>query len=427
MQLIARMAILAFVFTIPWENMIVIPGFGTISKLTGIVAFSLGFVAFLLQPQLRNFKAFHVLFLSFVMYSAISYVWTVDNELSLDRIRSNFQLVLFVWLIWQFLETERHVLQAIQFYVLGSVVGAVATLVAYLAGVQSSYMRYSAEGFDPNELSVFLAIAIPMAWYLSMRHQTVWLVWLNRLLIAALLIAILLTGSRTGLVVACVGITFILITMSRGSTGAKISVGLLLIVGAIALPQVIPESTWARLATLEEELASGTLNNRTNIWSAGLSIWLNNLAFGVGAGAFRTATHINHGFVAAPHNTFLSILVELGAVGFMLFGAIMYVVWKKISEMPYLERWLYLSTCIILMLGLFTLTWETKKPLWLLGSLILCHAMALVEPYTQLPDEKSDISVSETPSRLLQLKNKHNLLSSKPRQLYFADAKKSKL
>jgi len=413
MQGVARFAILVFVFTIPWENMVVIAGFGTISRLAGMVAFGLGVIAFLLQPRFRNLQPFHMLFLGLVMYSALSYGWTLDQAFSMERIRSNLQLVLFVWLVWQFVESERQVFQIAQFYVLGATVAAVGTVAAYVSGVQVVYLRYSAEGFDPNELSIILAVAIPLAWYLSLRHSSALLIWGNRLLIPLLLVAILLTGSRTGLVVAGVGLLFLLLTLARGSAGAKAALGLLIVLGIAALPHLIPVSTWTRLSTLEDEIVSGTLNNRTTIWTAGFSVWLDHLAFGVGAGAFPTAVQLVLEARAAPHNSFLSILVELGAVGFLLFAAIIFTVWKRTRLLPALERHLYLSILLILALGLFTLTWETKKPLWLLCSLMLCHAVARVEGRR---DDHHAPSIAETEvrqsTRLLQTKADNPLLTS---------------
>ena len=412
MHNVARFSILVFIFTIPWENMLVIPGIGTISRLAGMLAFAMGLIAFLLQPQLRNMKLFHVLFLTFVMYSAVSYGWSLDHALSMERINSYLQLVLFVWLIWQFVETEQHVLFCGQSYVLGAQVGAVATVTAWLSGVQVVYLRYSAEGFDPNELSIILAAAIPLAWYLSLRQTSVWFVWLNRLSIPLLLFAILLTGSRTGLVVASVGTLFVLSTLARGSTSAKATVAILALLGVVALPQLIPESTWARLGTLENEITNGTMNHRTTIWSAGFDIWLNHLAFGVGTGAFRTATLLTHGFKAVSHNTFLSILVELGATGFLIFAGILFVTWQQLRTLPNLERKLYLTICFILILGLFTLTWETKKPVWLFCSLLLCHALARAEETDSVVGQTAEPVNTDLSTNLLQQKAARPLLAS---------------
>lgn len=414
MQAVARMAILVFVFTIPWENMVVISGIGTISRLVGMGAFGLGIMAFLLQPQFRNMQAFHGVFLAFVMYSAISYGWSLDQTLSIERIGSNLQLVLFVWLVWQFVLSEQHVLRNMQFYVLGAMVAAIGTVSAYLSGVQVVYLRYSAEGFDPNELSIILAMAIPLAWYLSMRHSAAVLVWGNRLLIPVLLVAILLTGSRTGLVVASVGLLFLLSTLAHGSASSKVTVVLLLMLGAVALPQLIPDSIWARLSTLEEEIVDGTMNNRTTIWMAGLGVWLDHLAIGVGAGSFPAAVQLVLGSRAAPHNSFLSILVELGAIGFLLFTAIIFLVWKQLRTLSTLERHLYLSIFLILSLGLFTLTWEAKKPVWLLCSLLLCHVAGRIDS-EEIVDKKDPVLDSGVNQRhqLLQKKASPYLLKLK--------------
>ena len=411
MQAIARIAIFAFIFTIPWENMIVFPGFGTISRLTGMVAFGFGLAAFFLKPQIRNLTAFHIVFLIFVMYSANSYWWSLDPITSMERINSYLQLVLFVWLLWQFVETEMHILNCMQAYMIGAVVGSIGTIVAWMSGIQSDYLRYSAEGFDPNELSVILAIAIPVAWYLSLRYSSFFLVWLNRSIIPLLWVAILLTSSRTGLIVASVGTLFIIVSLAQGSMGTKIAFAIVALATVFIIPQLIPDSTWQRMGTVESEIVSGTLGNRTMIWAAGIDIWFNNLAFGVGTGAFNAAAILTHGFGATCHNTYLQILVELGATGLMIFAGLMFVIWRKIQLLPVLERRLYLIVCAVLVLGISTLTWETKKPVWLLCSLILSHAVVLAK---RKDEESNETEIAEEPvsRRLLQVKSERPLLQN---------------
>jgi O-antigen ligase len=202
------------------------------------------------------------------------------------------------------------------------------------------------------------------------------------------------------------------VSLAHGSTGSKIAFAILAVATAFILPQLIPESTWERMGTLESEIVGGTLGNRTIIWSAGIDIWLNHLAFGVGTGAFSAATVLMHGFAATCHNTYLQILVELGATGFMIFGGLMFVIWKQIQVLPVLERRLYLLVCAVLVLGISTLTWETKKPVWLLCSLILCHGAVLS---TRKEGESNEAQVVEeaVSGSVLQVKSEQQLLKTR--------------
>ena len=55
-------------------------------------------------------------------------------------------------------------------YLGGAVVSAAATIVRYSLNQQTYWRRYAAPGFEPNDLGLTLALAIPMALYLALRR-----------------------------------------------------------------------------------------------------------------------------------------------------------------------------------------------------------------------------------------------------------------
>ena len=76
---------------------------------------------------------------------------------------------------------------------------------------------------------------------------------------------------------------------------------------------------------------------------------------------------------AVAHNTFLSVLVELGVVGAALLLALLASMLYCAIRMRYLERCLWISLLLTWMIGVSALTWEYHKPTWLLFGLLTAH------------------------------------------------------
>ena len=154
---------------------------------------------------------------------------------------------------------------------------------------------------------------------------------------------------------------------------ACVSLLLLLVMGAVRLA---PSASRERLATLPNEVAHGTFHNRTRIWKAGLRLFRHRPLRGVGAAAYPEAAVPWLGRSPLPtqpytaHNTFLSVLVETGAIGFAIWALMLAAAaWFAFLLEP-AERALWLATLAVWTTGVFTLAWETRKPTWLILALI---------------------------------------------------------
>jgi O-antigen ligase len=138
-----------------------------------------------------------------------------------------------------------------------------------------------------------------------------------------------------------------------------------------------PVATRQRLATVTSELTRGTLHNRTMIWKAGLKVLRRHPVLGIGAGAYPEAVRPQLGTPGVPgaqyvaHNTFLSVLVECGAIGFGVYALMLGTVAMYVWTLPPTERALWAIMLAVWAVGVSTLTWEHYKPSWLIVALIM--------------------------------------------------------
>lgn len=368
---------LVFVFTIPWETVIESPALGSISRIIGLAMAATWLVALIFARHMRKPKAFHAALCAFVALNAASIFWSANPGATTILILTWFQLLIMALLFWDLYTTRKAVIAALQMYVLGAYVVLGDTLANFFVGNAFYHGRFNATGTSPDDTGVILALALPIAAYLIAFRQSdrfaVPLKILNSLYIPAAFIGIALSGTRTALVVAVPGVLFLVGLVMRSRFSTQILVGLLLIIGTtIVLPR-IPAASIQRLETTRSAMESGNLNGRHRLWSEGFASFVRHPMLGVGANMFRS---INTEHKVA-HNSFVSVLVELGLVGLLLFLTTVIIAGIQIFGQPLWDKWLWICIFVGWILGSSTLTWEYRKTTWLFLNLFVVSAAAL--------------------------------------------------
>ncbi|MGA2721734.1 MAG: O-antigen ligase family protein [Bryobacteraceae bacterium] len=363
------------VFSLPLEKSVVVFDIGSISRTFGLAAFAVTLALAIWTRRVRRPNAALLAAAAYVAWCVLTVVWSISRPASVARAATMAQLLGMLWVVWECCRTRRAQTWLLRAYVAGASAASLLTVARYTLGQQTYYNRYAAPGFDPNDMGVTLALAIPMCLHMaaSSRGRAAWAV---RVAAALIMAGLLLTGSRTALAAACVAFLYSALTWRAAGTAQRATgaaLALLLILGTFRLA---PQTSRQRLATLPEEAFTGTFHGRTRIWKTGLRVLESNWAQGVGIAAFPEAvkpwlgTSPIPGMPYTAHNTFLSVLVETGVPGALLFGLLLVTVALFAWMLGPSERALWFTVLAVWVAGVSTLTWEQRKPTWLIFGLI---------------------------------------------------------
>jgi O-antigen ligase len=372
MTTFAYAALWTFVFSIPWANLTASSGVNVITKLMGIVAAGLMVLAVVISGRIRRWHMFHVAALLFVSWAACCLL-VFQQKLPL-KFYTFLQLALLLWIIWELAPSKGKQLGLMMAYVFGTYVASFGTILLFRRE-GSALRRFAVGGGDANTLAVTLALALPMAWYLGMTFQRPLLRWICRAYLPVGIVAIGLTGSRGGMLVSMIALLIVPLTMTNVSPAKLATVVVVLgISGALAVV-FIPDTIVQRLATTGTQVEQLSFGGRFTIWVAAVRAFAQKPVMGYGTGGFRGAV-APFGVDQVAHDSYLSVLVEEGMVGLVLFLAMFAAVFRAALNLPRLERRFALILLATLGVAMLPLTIEDYKQVWFVFAAVLGLAKA---------------------------------------------------
>jgi O-antigen ligase len=363
-----RWLALLLTFCIPWGDMITIADLSFSRWLT--LPLVLAWTAALWRSPVRKAQSSHVLMMAFIAWAMVGVLVTLDLDRSVRRVFSYCQLFLQTWMIYQYTRGRRDWHNILQAFLLGSWIPIIGVLNSWRVGYVLGDGRYTASGFDPNDLAATLALGLPIAWYQISRFNH-WR-WLNALFIPGAVASILLTASRGGLVVLAIGGLFPLWAMRKLPLKRKVGLVCVLVLIGGAVLNMRDEISFHRLATLGPQLAARDLNGRFEAWVRGFDVLIENPLTGVGPGSFSAAVASGGGTKVAAHNTFLEVAAEHGVIGFALFASVIGVMLVRAQKLASLERGLLTTLLCIWAVASSALSWENREITWLVWAFCAC-------------------------------------------------------
>ncbi len=387
--------LLAFAFAVPWEySLDTGEPFGNVARIVGLVALLAAAPALLLAGRVRTPGPVQWLSLAFFVWFCCTFLWTIHSHETLARLRAYAQVIMPVWLIWEFADTPEDLRDLLCAYVGGSWILAALTIGSLVSPESAGQFRFVAQGQDPNDVARFLDLGLPMAALLLQSETRLPGKLLAFGYVTVGLAGVLLTASRGGFLAALVALCGCLWLVGRSRPKRFFAVAFSLPVIVAALWFLAPHETLARIATIPEQLQRGDLNQRLNIWQAGWQAFAHAPFFGTGAGTFVDTARLAP--IDTAHNTVLSVAVEGGIVALILAAAIVVVSAQSVLGTKGPVRIALATVLLVWVVTSMVATVEQSRTTWFLIAIIALAARLAAEDHPQPPDRSLAVAAGDT-------------------------------
>lgn len=362
------MAVLAF--TIPWEGVVAIEGIGRLSRAVGLLSVPICLLAVVSTGWRRRLLDVHVILIAFGLWAVASQLWALAPVEAADRAEVVVQLLAMLLLLWEFAGSPRRVRQLEVAVVAGAAVAATLVIGAHLAGDSGSRARVS-ETAHPNDVAFAICLAVPIAWHAALRCRSSFVRWLLLLHLPLGAFAIVLTASRSA--VLLLAASLVIIPWTLPATGTAMKVWTAGVIGAALLigPGMLPEAQVERLSTISASLESGSFNGREAFWAVAADGVQARPLIGWGGGGSRVLIREAVGEEFGVHNTYLSVAADLGLVGLGLLLLALVAVGRHLQGAAGVDRRAGLVLLATLLLGFMPRHWEYRKGTWLMIAILV--------------------------------------------------------
>jgi O-antigen ligase len=299
----------------------------------------------------------------------IGTIWSPNKSVSFSSSIRFLTIALFITAIWDIFDNQQKVYTALQALILGGYVSTLGTIFVYFQS-SGGYFRQAFYGYNVNYMAGTLVVTIPIAMILAKerRSDSVIMSLVNGIYVLLGIIAIIITGSRMGIV--ALAPTIVLSGYYIGinsSLSAILRNGVIIVIAATSLYKytgIINGERISYISTIPNEIISGDFGGaRGEIWRGGLIQGLESPLFGFGTRSFRYVVTTSY-TGASAHNSFLQIFVDLGLIGLLTYILIILTVFRSAIRTAYKYEWVVfvVTYCLISVANNF----ELNVIMWLI-------------------------------------------------------------
>jgi O-antigen ligase len=393
-----------------------------IGRLAAVLALTV-VVMYLLTRGRAGLRANGLLFAvaAYGIWTLLSVSWADDAGL-VQETSFRYLLVLAYMLAFALLvRTKQQLAIVFATLALGALVFGLISFAGYASAADDYGRLVRAKGLqgDYNFFALYEVVALPPALVLAARARTPGRIVLYYGVVAAIVLSVVASLSRSGLIALA---SVVLVTLLLPSAlffrraSQKVTYGLALAAAGVVVMLAGAAPFLERAATIfhEEGVGGGRGSGRVDVWRAAWRSFEESPLLGIGAGNFRSSTFdrllqtpgvtTTEGYRSKGkyvHSMYLGNLTELGLVGFTLFMVMLGLTFASLIASvrrarnrgdPDLAR--FAAALAVGLVGVavsgFFLSIELAKPLWIVIGL----ALALDVMTRRLPERRSIAAVA---------------------------------
>jgi len=343
---------------------------------------------YLFQYRVGNERAtlrlqwIHVLAVLFVLWLYISNPSSAVLIGDRNWLLTFAQLGIMLWLAGVLLQSSSRQRQTLFFFVLAAVISAAYAVYQSPVWQQTDIaIREQRSGglTGINAGARYFVVALVALYYLNSTSKRRLLRVAGIVSMFILLLGVVATGSRTGLLLLPIALVFVVFGRHLEGTLGRL-VALLVIVSLAFV--FVPQSYWQILENTVKVTSTGIESEgiRDELWKAGLAMWRDHPLQGVGIGQFPAnlsayalgrlpSNRLNVG----PHSIYVGVLAETGVLGLLLFLALCFVAlrtyWQAVTRLPSQDAALantWFTMLLVMLVGGLTKHDQYEKLIWFL-------------------------------------------------------------
>lgn len=311
-----------------------------------------------------------IVFIFFILLAVLSTMYaTVINPISSIRLTLNLLILFSYYLIAKNLLSNKSPEVIIYVVLQSSLIYASLSLIAYvearynllglsdviksrsLGFVLSGYRKIRMSGLeiDPNFFVLYLTPGLFFSLLSILNRQSMINKKLSYSVFFLTLLGLILSLSRAGILI---NMGFIFMTLMIVFKRIKFQHSIIISTMIIAVLGIFQEDIWSRLQLLETEFETRGMG-RYSLLLFGIDLFKSDPFLGLGFNQFAEYFATRFGEIRYSHNTYLSVLVELGLFGLMLFGAFLIIIIKNLyftaKAVKEDMKWIYQSSILIIL------------------------------------------------------------------------------